>query len=257
MVVASLTSSAARNASPPVLRRPYELVAGVFARDAANAAWATEAVLPLPHLTLFQRHGPQPKASGPTVSNADHRHAQNTHFPACLAISLAEHAAISTASGDLSRSEASRLMQYFDRPPLPPFRAHPQLQRLTIVREAQAPRRSGGSHDPRGSVEYAWVAQTSLSSPRRFPLCLEIGPANRRRRLCLGDIGSHSPNLMLTVPCSTSSNAVSADSAPCAPGAGRRQRQRPNLRFSCVAKASCGAKAWFPASLTGPASAVR
>ena len=207
----------------------YELVAGVFSRDAAkNAAMGKELGIAADRLYPDFNAMAAAEAKRPDgIECVTIVTPNNTHVPACLAFLGQNTPVICDKPLAISSAEAIRLMQEVDRRRVPFALTH-NYSAYTMVREAQHLVRSGRLGTIRVvQVEYALGSRSSLVEAQgdaRF--AWRADPAIGGPSTVLGDIGSHAHHLMRTVT-GLELEAVSAElSTHGARPQGRRQRQR-------------------------------
>jgi predicted dehydrogenase len=211
----------------------YELVAGVFSRDAGkNAAMGKE--LGIAEDRLYPNFEAMAAAEAKRPDGIECVSVitpNSTHVPACFAFLGHDIPVICDKPIGVSSTEAIKLMREVDRRGSPFALTH-NYSAYTMVREAQHLVRSGRLGKIRiVQVEYALGSRSSLVEAQgdaRF--AWRADPAIGGPSTVLGDIGTHAHHLMRAVT-GLELEAVSADLGTMVPGRKADDNANVNLRF--------------------------
>ena len=211
----------------------YELVAGVFSRDAGkNAAMGRE--LGIAEDRLYPNFEVMAAAEAKRADGIECVSIitpNSTHVAASLAFLGQRIPVICDKPLGISSSEAIHLMREVDKSGLPFALTH-NYSAYTMVREAQHLVRSGRLGKIRVvQVEYALGSRSSLVEAQgdaRF--AWRADPAIGGPSTVLGDIGTHAHHLMRAVT-GLELEAVSADLGTMVPGRKADDNANVNLRF--------------------------
>jgi len=211
----------------------YQLVAGVFSRDAGkNAAMAKE--LGIAEDRLYPTFEAMAAAEAKRVDGIECVSIitpNSTHVPACFAFLGHDIPVICDKPLGISSSETIHLMREVERRGVPFALTH-NYSAYAMVREAQHLVRSGRLGTIRVvQVEYALGSRSSLVEAQgdaRF--AWRANPAIGGPSTVLGDIGTHAHHLMRAVT-GLELEAVSADLGTMVPGRKADDNANINLRF--------------------------